>query len=249
MRPFLAIVQVTLRQLTGRKRVIGFTLLSLAPAGIFYLAARTGGMGDLERGFATILVAPFFSIVLPIVTLVLAASALGDERKDKTLSFLVLRPVRRLDIAAGKTVAAALVASAFAAVGAAGIALAYGSVGGEVAVLGGSIAGAVIAAVMYAGLFVLLGYAVARPTLVGLLYVLLVDNTLIALLPRLSSFSGWRVGFAATVDLIPNTFRDVGEGAVGSIEPSVSGSLVQALLTVAVTVAVCAIILRRSDNV
>ena len=249
MNPFFAIVRVTLRQLTDRKRVLGFTLLSLAPAGIFYLAARTGGLSTFEQGFAAILVAPFFSIVLPIVTLVLAASALGDERKDKTLSFLVLRPVRRFDIAAAKTIAAALVASAFATVGAAGIAIAYGSVGGEASVLGASVAGAVIAAFMYSGLFVLLGYAVARPTLVGLLYVLLVDNTLIALLPRLSSFSGWRIGFAATADLIPDTLGDIGSGAIGSIDPSVSGSLLQALVTVAVTVTVCAVILRRSDNV
>ena len=41
MTPFLAIVRVTIRQLTGRARLLGFGLLGLVPALLLAAASRS----------------------------------------------------------------------------------------------------------------------------------------------------------------------------------------------------------------
>ena len=46
--------------------------------------------------------------MIPVTSLILASSALGEERGDKTLSFVLLRPIGRLKIVIAKTLAAAL---------------------------------------------------------------------------------------------------------------------------------------------
>src|SRR5687768_11129080 len=103
MTPFLAIVGVTIRQLTDRSRLLGFGLLNLVPSVLLAAVARSANRGALDLELGVLLVAPFFALVIPITTLILASSALGDERRDKTLAFLVLRPISRLEIAAAKT--------------------------------------------------------------------------------------------------------------------------------------------------
>jgi ABC-type transport system involved in multi-copper enzyme maturation permease subunit len=106
MTSFLAIVRVTIRQLTGRTRVLGFGLLSLLPAALVYAASRARDFDGLDTDVGGLLVAPYFAIVLPLTALIIAGAAISDERRDKTLSFLVLRPIGRLRIATAKTVAA-----------------------------------------------------------------------------------------------------------------------------------------------
>ena len=66
-------------------------------------ASRSANRGALDLELGVLLVVPLFALVIPITTLILASSALGDERRDKTLSFLVLRPISRLEIACAKT--------------------------------------------------------------------------------------------------------------------------------------------------
>src|SRR5690606_18172348 len=118
MTPLLAIVRVTARQLTGRSRVLGFGLLNLMPAVLLAAASRSAESTALDLEFGVLLVVPLFALVIPITTLILASSALGDERRDKTMSFLLLRPVSRLEIVVAKMIAAAGVSIGFALWGA-----------------------------------------------------------------------------------------------------------------------------------
>ena len=119
MTPFFAIVRVTVRQLTGRARLLGFGLLSLVPAALLAAASRSAVPSALDLELGVLLVVPLFALVIPVTTLILATSALGEERGDKTLSFLVLDeplngadPVQRVALidlfqhlgAAGRTV-------------------------------------------------------------------------------------------------------------------------------------------------
>jgi ABC-2 type transport system permease protein len=250
MTPFTAIVRTTVLQFMGRQRVIGFGLLSLMPAGLLAAAARAREVEGIDTDLGALLVTPFFAVVLPITALILASSALGDERRDKTLSFIVLRPIRRLEIAVAKTVAASAVSAGFAFLGAVALSLTYVAVGGRIDVLPSIVVGATLSCVLYSSVFVLIGNVASRPTLIGLLYVLFVENVLAAELPRLSGASPWRIGLGATIDLMPTTFpaRTL-LGALGELVPSLGNALIATGSTAVVAVGICAFLLMRMDSV
>ena len=250
MTAFMAIVRVTVQQLTGKKRVVSFGLLSLLPAGLLLAASRARELEGLDTDLGGLMVAPFFAIVVPLTALILASAALSYERRDKTLSFLVLRPVGRLRIAVAKTIAACAVSVGFALVGATALSVTYAALGGRIDVLPSIAAGAALASVLYGGLFILLGNVSSRPTLIGLLYVLFVENVLVVELPRLSSASPWRVGLAATIDMAPESFPSRALlGAIGDLAPSAPLALWATTVTVVIAVGFCGALLRRTDLV
>jgi ABC-type transport system involved in multi-copper enzyme maturation permease subunit len=250
MTAFAAITKVTFRQLTERKRVIGFGVLSIVPAALLFFSARGRVGGGVDSDLAAALVTPFFNIVLPLIALVMAGSALGDERKDKTLSFLVLRPRARVEIAAAKTLAACLVATAFGAFAGLALTVAYMGAGGGPSVLPAILVGATISSFFYGAVFVLLGYAATRPTLIGLVYLLFFESVVVGEIPGLAATSPWRVGLAATIDLFPQGFpgREI-QAAIGVLPASALGSGLRTVTVVIVSILVCATLLKRTDSV
>ena len=96
MKAFLALVGNTLRQQLGGRRVILLLLLGLLPAGVLgvLLADERTAIGARQAFHEAPMVILFF-IVLPVASLVFGAGALGDERRDGTLSFILLRPLPR----------------------------------------------------------------------------------------------------------------------------------------------------------
>jgi len=250
MTPLLAIVRVTVGQLTGRARLLGFGLLSLVPAVLLAAVSRSADPGALDLELGVLLVVPFFAHVIPITTLILASSALGEERRDKTLSFLVLRPISRLQIAAAKTIAAAAVSTGFAVLGTLALSLVWLALGGSLDVLPPIALGAAAACVMYSAVFVLLGNVVARATLVGLLYVLFFESVMVEELPRLAGASLWRIGLGATLDTMPAHFPARALlGAVGEWVPSLGSTLMVMGSITLVTIVICAVLLKRRDAI
>lgn len=250
MTPFIAMVRVTARQLAGGSRLLGFGLLSVVPAVLLAAASRSAERGAMDLELGVLLVMPLFALVIPVITLILATSALGDERRDKTLSFLVLRPISRLEIVAAKTMAAALASTGFALVGALALSMTWLAVGGALDVLPPILVGAALACVMYSAVFVLVGNVLARATLVGLLYVLFFEMVLVGELPRLASGSLWRIGLGATLDTMPAHFPARALlGALGEWVPSLSSAGIIAGAIVVVAVTLCTLVLKRADAV
>lgn len=250
MTPFLAIVRVTLRQLTGRARLVGFGLLNLVPAVLLAAASRSAVPSALDLELGVLLVVPLFALVIPVTTLILASAALGEERGDRTLSFLVLRPISRLEIVAAKTAAAALASSGFALVGALALSLVWMALGGGLDVFPAVALGAVLACVMYSAVFVLLGNVLARATLVGMLYVLFFEYVLVEEFPRLAGASFWRIGLGATLSTMPQHFPARALlGALGDWVPSAGSALIVTGAIGVLTVAACTLLLRRTDAV
>lgn len=250
MIPFLAIVRVTVRQLTGRARLLGFGLLSLVPAVLFAAASRSVVPTALDLELGVLLVVPFFALVIPVTTLILASAALGEERGDKTLSFLLLRPVSRLQIAAAKTLAAALTATGFALLGTLALSLTWMAVGGGLDVFPAMAMGATLACVMYSAVFVTVGNVLARSTLVGMLYVLFFEYLLVEELPRLASGSLWRIGLGATLSAMPEHFPARALlGALGSWVPSLGSALIVASAIAVLTIGISTMLLKRTDAV
>jgi ABC-2 type transport system permease protein len=250
MRPLLAIVRVTVGQLTGRTRLLGFGLLSLVPAVLLAAASRSADPGALDLELGVLLVVPLFALVIPITTLILAGSALGEERRDKTLSFLVLRPISRLEIAAAKTLAAAAVSTGFAVSGTLALSVVWVVLGGGLEVFPPMVMGAALACVMYSAVFVLLGNVVARATLAGLLYVLFFEYVMVEEMPRLASASLWRIGLGATLDTMPANFPARALlGALGEWVPSLSSALLVMASITLITVTTCTLLLKHRDAV
>jgi ABC-2 type transport system permease protein len=250
MSPLFAIVRVTIRQLTGKTRLLGFTLFNLAPAALFAAASRSAIRDALDLELGVLLVVPFFALVIPITTLILASSALGDERRDMTLSFLVLRPISRLQIAFAKSVAAAAVSIGFATIGALALSLAWLTVGGRFDVFPSILLGAALAGVMYSTVFVLLGNVFARATLVGLIYVLFFETAVVDELPRLASASLWRIGLGATLDTMPAHFPARALlAALGDWIPSLGSAVMVTSVVAFLTIGACTVLLSRTDAV
>jgi ABC-2 type transport system permease protein len=250
MIPIFAMVRVTVGQLTGRARVLGFGLLSLVPAALLAAASRSAKPDSLDLELGVLLVVPLFAIVIPITSLILAGSALGEERREKTLSFLVLRPIRRIEIAVAKTLAAAVVSTGFALLATLALCLTWLVLGGSLDLFPPIALGATAACVMYSAVFVLLGNVVARATLGGLLYVLFFEYILVDELPRLAGASLWRIGLGATLDTMPTHFpAQALLAALGEWIPSVRSALVIMGAITVVTIGICTLLLKRRDAI
>lgn len=106
-------------------------------------------------------------LMVPIVALVLASSALGDLVADETLVYLWQRPSPRWAIAAGAWLSALTVAVPATVIPLAASALLTSNDWGTALAVAAANG---LAAIAYTGLFVLLGLVVRRSLVVGLAY-------------------------------------------------------------------------------
>lgn len=247
MKAYTAIYVTTIRQLLGGKRVVGLALISLIPTFILFMLTRSSSSG-LDESIAELFQAPYISVLLPVVAIMLAGSALGDERRDQTLSFLVLRPIPRTVIAAAKASAAISAASLFALTGSAGIAFVYSSAGGEGRVFLPVLAGSVVVMAVYGAAFTLLGLLISRSTLIGLGFVFLWESALVYSFDGLTKLSLWRIG-AETSDALFAEALKLDQSAFGVLDRTLSSALSRMAVVVVGSVVIMAWMLRRRDNV
>ena len=122
---------------------------------------KTGA--DLINGYG-------LTVLVPVVSLVFASSALGDFVDDKTLVYLWLRPVNRFTVAAASAAAAltiCLPAVVLPLVAAAAL------TGAGSALVGGTAVAGAVGVVGYVGMFGALGLRFRRALVWGLAYILL----------------------------------------------------------------------------
>lgn len=137
----------------------------------------------------------FFEVALPTViplgTLVLATGAFGNEIADRTLPYLMLKPIGRLRISIEKTLASlALVSAIFVG----GITLGWivsgiGTSEWDIRTLFAVILATIAAVVGYGTVFTTLSLLVSRTLLVGILYILLWETLLARLITGLHVLS------------------------------------------------------------
>jgi ABC-type transport system involved in multi-copper enzyme maturation permease subunit len=248
-----AIVRMGVRQVLGLKRLIGFAILALSPTLIF-LISSTGpnDESDFEL-FLGLTLGTHFIVAVPIVTLILAASALGDERRDQTLSFLALRPISRVTIAGAKYGAAFLAPFILTGAGALGLAVTYGALSGDWGYVVPLLVGTAIATAVYAAVYLPLGYLSERSTLIGLAFTFIWESGIVSAVGSLATTSPWRIGFSAMTALAPDRWLtqlradDAIDFALGSLTPGVPDALLRAAIIVAAGLAITTVMLRRRD--
>ena len=112
------ILELSLRQLAGRWRLLIIIFLASLPVVITVLVRVLGGDAE-ESGddfIEGMLSGMIVAAIMPIVTMTLATAAFGNELEDRTLSYLMLKPVRRIFVALPKLLASIIVAGPLMAV-------------------------------------------------------------------------------------------------------------------------------------
>lgn len=106
-----ALFRLSFRQLASPRRLGLLGILALLPIGLSLLVSATiEGESTNKEFIDTLLDGLLISGVMPLISLVLATAAFGNEVEDRTLSYLVLKPISRFQIVAAKLLATIVVA-------------------------------------------------------------------------------------------------------------------------------------------
>jgi ABC-2 type transport system permease protein len=175
-----AIFVLTVRQLAGSRRiwlVLALVSLPLLAGLLFQVADATATPDEFADDVTRVMLA---SAILPLVMLLLATAAFGNEVGDRTLVYLVTKPIARWRIVAPKLLASVAVGGIPVALGGA-LAVAVierGDGGGALATGAALLAGAAA----YGAIFTWAGLATRHALLIGLVYVFIWEAALAAYL-------------------------------------------------------------------
>jgi ABC-2 type transport system permease protein len=211
---------LTLRQLTGSRRLwlVGALVSLPVLAGVLFHAANaTTTPNEFADDITSALVA---STTLPLVILLLATAAFGNEVSDRTLVYIALKPLARWRIVLPKLLAALLVGGVPVALsGMAAVALIEEGDPGGAAATG---VGLLVGAAAYAAIFIWAGLRTRHALIIGLIYVFVWEAALAAYLDGIRFLSVRRFTLAviegldnqrlATLDLSLSTRT----GAIGA---------------------------------
>ncbi len=222
MQATAVVARLTVSGLLGRRRaavLMVLPLVLLVLAGVFRAAAGR----DLD--IAVLLLGNLaLGTVVPLLCVVVGTGVLGPEIEDGSILYLLSKPLRRSSILLSKLGVAVLTAWALLvpAVLVAGLVLA--GTGERLAVAYAVAAAA--AAVAYCALFLLLAVLTRNAVVIGLLYALIWETTIAAVVPgaRALSIRQWALALAEAV---------VGDDAVGlGVDSDVALGTAVALLVV-----------------
>ena len=208
------IFALTIRQLSGRWRLLIILLLALLPllpaiVSVFIDEPMTNEDFD-DSLFNAMLV----SAILPIVVLAVATASLGNEVEDKTLAFLVLNPLPRWKIVLPKFLASIAIVGPLLIIS--GFAATYIALEGDWhAAL--AVAVALLAGVLaYASVFLWAGLMTSRALAFGLLYVFLWEGLFSNFVSGIKNLSirEYTIGIARVVD--DGRFAGPGQDTVGT---------------------------------
>ncbi len=169
------ILTLSLRQLSGKWRVVLILLLAVVPVGLALVPGGDGADAD-EEFINALLDGLMVGVIMPLVTMALATAAFGNEIEDKTLSYVFLKPVARWRIAIPKFLASVVIAGPLAVVS--GAAAAYIGLDGDLrSAL--AVAAALLAGVItYASVFTWAGLITTRALPFAIVYVFLWEGIL-----------------------------------------------------------------------
>ena len=217
-----AVMRLSLRQLGGRVRLLFIVLLAALPVGLTALLILTSSGGDeSNRDFIDAIIdALVIAGALPIVALVLATASFGNEVEDKTLSYLLLKPVPRWLIALPKTLAPMAIAApalvlsgvASTALGASSTQFVIESDVRAVAAVGVAVLCGVVA---YSAVFTWAGLVTTRALAAGLIYVFIWEGFLSSLLEGVRYLSIRAYTLAILYGLDEESFEPLGERVIG----------------------------------
>lgn len=166
-----AVYLLTLRQLSGRWRILIMTVLAALPVLIALLMLRSSSapsVGDFEM---VVLSGMLAGSIAPLVVLAIAGAAFANELEDRTLANLTLSPIPRWQIAVPKLLAAITLAGPFIALSA--LLTTHVAFLGDMRATIAVTVSALVGVALYASAFVWLGLVTTQAIGIGLLYIVL----------------------------------------------------------------------------
>ena len=164
-----SVYALTLRQLSGRWRLLIMTVLASLPVLIAIISLRGETAPSVEGFENAVLSAMLAGSIAPLVVLAIAAGAFANEVEDRTLANLTLSPIPRWQIVVPKVLAVMTVGMPFIAASA--------FITSHVAFLGDTTASlavtaaALVGVALYTAAFVWLGLVTTQAIGIGLLYI------------------------------------------------------------------------------
>jgi ABC-2 type transport system permease protein len=213
-----SIFRLSLHQLAERRRLLIILLLAILPVAVAAIVSAFVG-GDESHDatsvndlWANLVDALLVAAILPIVMIALSTAAFGDEVEDRTLSYLVLKPISRVRIVLPKLLASIAFGGPLLIVsGVAATLLGLdGSVQAGVAV-GVALGAGVVA---YSAIFTWAGLISTRALAFGLIYVLLWEGLFSTFLDGVRYFSVRAYTLAILHGIDENHFEALGERAI-----------------------------------
>ena len=231
------VASLTSRSLLGRKRTLVLMLLPAALLALCGLARVLAGLdAELEReldgALAPDLLSAFgIAILMPLLTLIAGTGSIGPEIDDGSIVYLLAKPLNRYSIVVTKLAVAIAVVIAF---GVLPIAVAGVVLTGEVGDVTIAFAlGALAAGAAYSAVFLLLAVISRNAVVIGLIYALIWESLVGAVVPGAQTLSIQQWSLAVVQRALGDTADQVGlEAAVGFG----TGATLLALVTVMATV-------------
>jgi ABC-2 type transport system permease protein len=162
---------LTLRQLSGRWRLIIMTVLGGMPVLIAVTMLQSSSAPSVQEFETYVLSAMLAGAILPLMVLAIASAAFANEIEDKTLANLTLAPIPRWQIVLPKLFASICIAAPFMVASAFGTSFVAFSGDWQAALAITS--AALVGVTLYSSAFTWLGLKTTRPMSYGLVYIVL----------------------------------------------------------------------------
>jgi ABC-2 type transport system permease protein len=217
-----AVYRLTLRQLTGRWRLLIMTVLASLPVLIAVLmlhSEHAPSVGEFEKLVLSTMLA---GSIAPLVVLAIGGAAFANEVEDRTLANLTLAPIPRWKIVLPKLLAAITIAGPF--IVASAFLTSWVAFLGDPRAVMAVTASALVGVALYASAFVWLGLVSTHAIGVGLLYIVL--------------WEGFFAGFVSGIRLL--SIRYYAIGVMHGLDPRRFAS--GGNLSFGVAVALCTIV-------
>lgn len=168
---FIALYRLLVRMQLTPLRIAGIAALGLVS---ILLALATRADNDPVRATTEVAIGYGLGLVLPLATLWLATSSVGDLIEDRLVVYLWLKPVPRWQLPAAATLATVTIVMPLVGVPLVAAALVAGTRG----LIGSLLLASLLAVFAYAGIFVAAGLWFRRALWWSLLYILIWENGL-----------------------------------------------------------------------
>jgi len=190
--------RLSLRQLAGRWRLLVIVILAALPVAIAVTIGRVAEADTHELG--GMLDGMLVAAILPITTMALATAAFGNELDDRTLSYLVLKPIARWRILLPKLLAVIVIAAPLlVASGVLATLLGPGGTARAAVAVGAALFAGVLA---YGAIFTWLGLLTSRGLGFALVYVFIWEGLVSSFMPgvRYLSVRGYTLAIIQGID-------------------------------------------------
>ena len=198
---------LTLRQLSGKWRLLIMTVLASLPVIMAVLTLRDDDAPSVREFEVVVLASMLAGSILPLVVLATGAAAFANEIEDRTIANLTLAPIPRWQIVVPKLLATITLAAPFMAVSA--FLTAHVAFLADVKATTAVVIASLVGVALYASAFTWLGLVSSQAIGIGLLYIVLWEGLFSGFVSgvRLLSIRHYAIGFMHGLD--PRRFAQV----------------------------------------